>query len=138
MSKLRATVDGRIDDSEVFLRLPNSSELACCFQNNEISFSNDATHDLVVVELRRSALAGEYIIKIKNTEDVERSFRYKIFFQKKLPEVLNYIVSLKSLSKIVSIFSRLYLIFKYIQKISHRHIRTADIQERSSPRVRLD
>jgi hypothetical protein len=87
MSTLRATVDGRLDDREVFLRLPNSSELACCFQSNEISFSNDATHDLVVVELRRSALAGEYIIKIKNTEDVERSYRYKIFYQKKLPEV---------------------------------------------------
>lgn len=88
MSTLRATVDGRIDDSEVFLRLPNSSEHACCFQNNEISFSNDATHDLVVVELQRGALAGEFIIKIKNMEDKERSFRYKIFFQKKIPEVL--------------------------------------------------
>ena len=109
MSTLRATVDGRLDDREVFLRLPNSSELACCFQNNEITFSNDATHDLVVVELRRSALAGEYIIKIKNTEDVERSFRYKIFFQKKLPEVSFALFT----SKIIN-FQDSYYIFKII------------------------
>ena len=109
MSTLRATVDGRLDDREVFLRLPNSSELACCFQNNEITFSNDATHDLVVVELRRSALAGEYIIKIKNTEDVERSFRYKIFFQKKLPEV-----SFALFTSKITNFQDSYYIFKII------------------------
>ena len=92
MSKLRVTVDGRIDDKEVFLRLPNNTEYACCFKRHKISLSNDATHDLVVAELQQGAPPGEYIIKIKNTDDVVRSFRYKIFFQKKLPEVqFNYI-----------------------------------------------
>ncbi|CAG5094203.1 Oidioi.mRNA.OKI2018_I69.XSR.g13343.t1.cds [Oikopleura dioica] len=86
MTMLRATVDGRIQNREVFLRLPNSTEIRCCFEKGEISFKNDATHDLVAAVLEQGAPSGQYIIKLENTEDITRNFRYKIFSQKKLPE----------------------------------------------------